>query len=179
MTRRSPARPRPRIAPLAALAASLAAPWPAAADPEPAGPPRSFHDGDRLVEVLAGEAAKDASGLTPVRLRHAGSAREVPAFVDRTAIVKIDPGSEAELAALGARVVRVLMPSIGLVLVEDTTGGDGVDLARRLQPGPPRGSGIREASPNLYLWRRLFNITTVFCNNSPQYLILLWLPKIW
>lgn len=156
MKRRSLARPLLRIAPLAALAASLAAPSPASADPEPAGPPRSFHDGDRLVEVvLAGETAKDASGLTPVRLRHAGAPREVPAFVDRTAIVRIDPGSEAELEALGAKVVRVLMPSIGLVLVEDTTGGDGVDLSRRLQPDLPRTSGIRKATPNLYLRRKL------------------------
>lgn len=135
-----------------------------AAPPPPGAATRSFHDGERVVEVeveaapaAANEAAGRAmlDGLTPVRLRYpargGARAREARAFVDHTAIVKLDPGAETELDALGARLVRPLMPSIGLFLVEDTTGGDGVDLARRLQPAAPRERGIREATPNLYL----------------------------
>lgn len=126
----------------------------AAASAEPSAAVRSFHDGARVVEVevASGEAAPRAgTELSAVRLRYPGRAREVRAFVDRTAIVKLDPGAEGELDALGARLVRPLMPSIGLFMVEDTAGGDGVDLARRLQPGAPRERGIREATPNLYV----------------------------
>ncbi len=145
-----------RVAPLTSLVLLLAAP--AAAEPgAPAGERRTFHDGARLVEVEVSARTATAppgeEGLTPVRLRYAGRSREVRAFVDRTAIVQIDPGAEVELPALGARVVRPLMPSIGLFLVEDTTGGDGIDLAGRLQPSSPREHGIRKAMPNLHLRR--------------------------
>lgn len=162
----SPARAALRTAAISGLLTLLAAP--AAAGPKPSSAAlRSFHDGDRLVEVR--EAAEQVEpslprrrGLTPVRLRYPGRATsgtrsrsfEVQAFVDRTAIVDLEPGAEAELDALGARLVRPLMPSIGLYLVEDTTGGDGVDLARRLQPASPRGRGVRRAMPNLHLFHR-------------------------
>lgn len=147
-----------RTSPITSFVLLLAAP--AVAEPTPG--PRSFHDGDQVVEVGAGAVTALASpvpGLRPVRLRYPGRPggggaslpREVQAFVDHTAIVKLDPGAELELSALGARLVRPLMPSIGLFLVEDTTGADGVDLARRLQPGSPRERGIRKAMPNLYL----------------------------
>ena len=134
---------------------------PAGAEPgagPPVATPASFHEGHRLVfvERLLTPPPPEAAGLLPVRLRFAPRAageraREVSAFVDRTAIVQIDPGAEDQLQALGAKLVRPLMPSIGLYLVEDTTGGDGIDVAQRLQPGSPREHGIRRASPNLYL----------------------------
>ncbi|MFO0590073.1 MAG: S8 family serine peptidase [Polyangiaceae bacterium] len=123
----------------------------------------SFHEGDRVVEVERVAAASPGfegapAGLTPVRLRFApragALAREVRAFVDRTAIVRVDPGSEGELAARGVKIVRPLMPAIGLYLVEDTTGGDGIDAARRLQPEGPREQGIRHAAPKLYLFHK-------------------------
>lgn len=158
--------PRPRTALRLALVGGLllllgAAPGAGAAGPRAdSNPPSStadlfFFDGDRRVDVerlprLAGQA------LTPVRLRYEGRAREGRAFVDATAIVELEPGAEAQLAAFGARAVRPLMPSIGLWLVEDTQGGDGIDVARRLRPEPGQGKGIRRATPNLYLTRRAF-----------------------
>ena len=158
----------------AALCALLAA---SSVEAAPSGPPAvtSFREGARTVEVeRLPEDATAPPGLTKVRLRFPASAsgtgtlpsgapgtasaqgapREAEAFVDRTAIVRIDPGSEPEVEALGVTIVRPLMPSIGLYLVEDTTGGDGIDAARRLQPGAPRERGIRKASPNLYLRHR-------------------------
>jgi serine protease len=152
--------PRSRAALRLALAAGLllllgAAP-PRADAVAPASAADLFYfDGDRRVDVerlprLAGQS------LTPVRLRYEGRAREGHAFVDATAIVEIEPGAESQLAALGARVVRPLMPSIGLWLVEDTQGGDGIDVARRLRAAQGNGAGIRRATPNLYLTRRAF-----------------------
>ncbi len=108
--------------------------------------------------------------VAPISLRYEGRSREIKAFVDNTAIVEIEPGAEADLAARGARIVKPLMPSIGLYLVEDVTGGDGIDVARRLQPGAPAASGIRRASPNLYFYRRAFGDYTP---NDPK------LPAQW
>lgn len=117
-------------------------------------PVRLFRDGSRSVEVQAREggalSAREAA-LIPVSLRYPGHSKVVDAFVDRTAIVQLDSEAEAELVAQGGHIVRPLMPSIGLYLVEDTTGGDGVDLAARLQPAGPREKGVRKAMPNLYL----------------------------
>jgi MYXO-CTERM domain-containing protein len=114
-----------------------------------------FLDGDRRVDV---ERLLPAAGaaLTPVTLRYQGLRREVHAFVDRTAIVALEPGAEVGLEARGARVVRPLMPSAGLWLVEDAWGGDGVDVARRLRSAPGVARGVRHASPNLYLHRKAF-----------------------
>ena len=111
----------------------------------------SFRDGARLVKVeRLGPATIGANGraLARVRLVYPGG-RAVEAGVDRTAIVRLDPGAEAEIDREGARLVKPLMPSIGLWLAEDTTGGDGVDLASRLAGAA--GRGVRHAIPNLYL----------------------------
>lgn len=147
-----------RIAGLASLFAILRA-APALASKDPSSPAAlSFHEGNRIVEIERAGAAVRADGeeLTPVRLRFPGRTAQVSAFVDRTALVQMDPGAETELEALGARVVRPLMPSLGLYLVEDTSGGDGIDVARRLQPLGPRASGLRKAAPNLYFKRRAY-----------------------
>lgn len=142
---------------LGALARSGAA-------PTAAGRALSYRDGARRVEVsrlgprapapgvvLEERLAPVAErGLTPVLLRHADG-REVRAFVDRTALVELEPGAEAHLAELGVAPLRVLMPSLGMWLVEDTTGGDGVDVAARLAGSDARALGIRKAAPNLYL----------------------------
>jgi MYXO-CTERM domain-containing protein len=99
-------------------------------------------------------AAEPGLALRPVLLRHEGRAGQVRAFVDHTAIVTLDPGGESRLAELGGALLRPLMPSAGLWLAEDVTGGDGLDLARRLRGERTRGRGIREAVPNLYLARK-------------------------
>ncbi|WP_437965566.1 S8 family serine peptidase [Sorangium sp. So ce260] len=123
-----------------------------ASGPRPAASAPSFMDGERRVAVeRLGPAALGASGaaLSPVRLRYPDG-RTVEASVGATAIVKIEPGAEGELAGAGARVVRPLMPSIGLWLVTDTGGGDGLDLAERLQ-GAARPAFLREAIPDLHV----------------------------
>jgi serine protease len=111
-----------------------------------------FRDGER--EVLAeriGPEASDARGrlLTPVRL-HYQDGRSVPAQVDRTAIVRIAHGEEARVTERGGKLVRALAPSLGMWLVEDTTGGDGIDLAWRMHDL----TGVVHAVPNLYLEHR-------------------------
>ena len=58
------------------------------------------------------------------------------------------------------------MPSLGLWLVEDTTGGDGVDLAARLSDVSSRERGILSATPNLYFAMRAF---ADYVPNDPQY----------
>lgn len=128
----------------AALAPSAAATW--------------FHDGPRRVAAeRLGPPALDAAGrvLTPVRLRYdaddpARAPRTIDASVDGTAIVQIAPGAEAALAESGVRLVRPLMPSISLWLVEDAAGsGDGLDVAERLRGVAARG--VQQALPNLHV----------------------------
>jgi subtilisin family serine protease len=119
-----------------------------------------FLDGDRRVEVERLPPVPELPALTPVRLHYQGRAREVRAFVDRTAIITVDPGTEPRLAHLGVKPIRPLMPSAGLWLVEDTQGGDGIDLARRVR------NETRRAVPNLYLHRKAFGAHTP---NDPRY----------
>src|SRR5262245_29024642 len=127
---RLPARSALRIASYAGLLATLVAPTARAAPPP--GPSDaeglSFHDGARSVHVTrrVDAASRGHVQLSPVTLRYEGRSREINAFVDHTAIVDLEPGAEAQLEARGARLVKPLMPSIGLYLVEDTTGGDGI-----------------------------------------------------
>jgi subtilisin family serine protease len=110
--------------------------------------PRAPAAGVVLEERLAPAAER---GLAPVRLRYPDG-REVRAEVDRTAIVELEPGAvEARLAELGVEPIRPLMPALGMWLVEDVTGGDGVDAAARMAGGHARALGVRRAAPNLYL----------------------------
>jgi MYXO-CTERM domain-containing protein len=169
------------IAGLLLLLGAAPAPGAAAGAPAPVAPDLFFFDGDRRVDV---ERLPTPAGepLTPVRLRYEGRAREGRAFVDHTAIVELEPGAEADLAALGARVVRPLMPSIGLWLVEDTEGGDGIDVARRLRAEPGRGHRILRATPNLYTRRRAFSPD--YTPNDPRlpgqwYFANLKMPAAW
>jgi serine protease len=156
---RSLARSALRVTTFAGLLTTLCA---ARAHAAPPGPPDaqalSFFDGARDVQVtrLEAPAARGKGSLSPVALRYPGRTREINAFVDHTAIVDLEPGAEPQLLALGARIIRPLMPSLGLYLVEDTTGGDGIDVAHRLQPGAPALHGIRRASPNLYFMRKAY-----------------------
>ena len=64
------------------------------------------------VERLGG-ATLDSRGrmLSPLRIRYADG-RNARALVDDTAIVRLEPGSEAALEAYGARLVRPLMESL-------------------------------------------------------------------
>ncbi len=137
--------PAPSIlaATLGALAALAACPTQAQAR-EPA---MAFLDRGLRVEVERLGQVTPAGGAQPrTALRLAWpDGRSAEAEVDATAIVRLEPGEEASIEADGVRLLRPLMPSAGLWLVEDTTGGDGVDVAARL----PR------ATPNLWLKRRL------------------------
>ncbi len=146
----------------------------AAASPAPAT--SWFRDGARSVEVARlGPPAIDALGrtLTPVELQYRGRSRRapsaVPAFVDATAIVAIDEGTGAEeaLDARGVRLIRPLMPSIGLWLAEDQTGGDGIDAAARLRGDDARAAGIRHAIPNLYVRMRAHG--SPYTPNDPRF----------
>ncbi|MFT3770807.1 MAG: S8 family serine peptidase [Minicystis sp.] len=161
----SPARRALRSIALSGLVLALGA-LPAAANGAPPAEARAawFLDGDRRVDVERLAAEPAAPALTPVRLRYAGRAHAVRAFVDRTAIVTLPPGIEPRLDDLGARPLRALMPSAGLWLVEDTRGGDGIDVARRLRDA--RAPGVIRAVPNLYLERKIFGAHTP---SDPRY----------
>ena len=151
---------------LLAAAASTARAAPAAAD-APRGPVPALFDGCRRVDAeRLGPPRIDAAGraLAPVRLRYAGRGLPVDALVGRGAIVALEPGAEAELAGAGVRAVRPLMPSIGLWLVEDEGGGDGIDVAERLGGG--RARGVREAFPDLYV--RVAPAAEQYTPNDPR-----------
>jgi MYXO-CTERM domain-containing protein len=129
----------------------------------------SFLDGGRRVGVeRLGPAERDASGkqLTPLRLHYPGRA-PLHALVDGTALVEIAPGKERAVEALGLRVIRPLMPSIGLWLVEDSGGADAVDLSVRLERDEARRAGIRRVMPNLYLEHRAYG--DPHTPNDPRY----------
>lgn len=132
-----------RLTPLAALALVLSASPITAAEPAAAEPTLRWGDDGRTVLV---ERLRPVVGAArgAVRLGF-DDGREVIAEIDGTAIVRIAPGDEDAIAAEGVRLVRPLMPRAGLWLVEDTTGGDAIDVARRL----PR------ATPNLWLRHRI------------------------
>lgn len=138
--------------------------------------PVRLRDGARLLAARrTGPAALDALGrlLRPVRLEYANRPRPVDGFVDDSALVQIDPrvaqvslDAERALDGLGARVVRPLMPSIGLWLVQDSLGGDGLDVAARLAAPALSSRGIRQSFPNVYLRRKRMD---TFVPNDPMF----------
>jgi subtilisin family serine protease len=107
--------------------------------------PDALRDGERSVIVERLDASDQ------VLLRYAERAEPVKAGVDATAIVMLEPGAERAVAASGGRLLRELMPALGMWLAEDVSGGDGVDLARRLGGPTARAAGVRYAFPNLHL----------------------------
>ncbi|MDI1447532.1 S8 family serine peptidase [Polyangium sp. 6x1] len=134
---------------LSLLATLLSAPLAHAAPPPEA---TTFLDGDQAVTAeRLGAAARHPRGrsLTPVRLRY--GSRSFLASIDHTAVVRLDPGGEEALARRGYRLVEPLMPSIGLWLVEDTAGADGLSIAAALASPDARTEGVRDAVPNLYV----------------------------
>jgi subtilisin family serine protease len=119
-------------------------------------PPASaaFLDGGmRVVAERLGPEALDAQGrsLTPVTLRYPG--RDVRASIGRNAVLQLDPAASAVAFASAAhvRLVRPLMASAGLWLVEDEGEGDGLDVAARLSTKEARRGVLREAVPDLHL----------------------------
>ncbi len=105
----------------------------------------------RLERVGAPEDFGYEAPLTPVVVRDP-SGRAARAHIDRTAIVRLEPGSERALEARGGRFLKPLMPSIGLYLVEGDAEEDGADFAERLSmDSGAREDGIVGATPNLYL----------------------------
>ncbi|HZF54697.1 MAG TPA: S8 family serine peptidase [Polyangiaceae bacterium] len=133
--------------------------------------------GRRVLAVREGSMLPDASGRPRplVRLHYDDRALTATALVGDGAIVRVEGVSDADLpeylAAEGVRPVRSLMPSIGLWLVEDMAGGDGLAVASRLAPRlalrAPGDPGIRQAIPDLHLRRRLF--ADPFKPNDPRY----------
>lgn len=185
-----------RTAMTIARVAGLASPLLLAAGAASAAPPAtsaSFLDGARLVtaERLAPPSASaspspasDGRELTPVRLRYDAVPGRAPlvvdAFVDRHAVVQIAPGAEASVEAAGVRLVRPLMPSLGLWLAEDEGDGDGLDLAARLQGEVARG--VEQAVPDLHL--RVQIAADPYTPNDPQlidqwYLERIGMPEAW
>ncbi|NUP06074.1 MAG: S8 family serine peptidase [Polyangiaceae bacterium] len=130
---------------------------------------QTYRDGDRAVSAKRlGPANLDARGrrLVPVELAY-DNGRRVRAKVDDTVIVRIDPGAEHDVEGRGASLLRPLMPSIGLWLVRDTTGGDAIDLASRLSDHSARAAGVRYAAPNLYVEVR--SLAEPYTPTDPEY----------
>ncbi|MSP61629.1 MAG: serine protease [Myxococcales bacterium] len=109
-----------------------------------------LRDGARTRTVVR-LGPRGAGGLVPVRLGDPATGRTVAAFVDGRALIQVAPGSAGAglWARIGVRAVRAVMPSIGLWLVEDPGGGDGLALAARLQAAAiPE---LREALPDFHV----------------------------
>jgi serine protease len=142
---------------------------PTLATAEPLAPrAQHYEDAGRMVAVeRIGAPRLDQKSrlLTDIRLTF-DAKRSVEGAVDTTALVQIEGDGDAEVEARGGRLVRELMPSLGIWLVEDTTGGDGVDLAARLRAGDASERGIVHALPNLYLRVKSF---ADFVPNDPEY----------
>jgi len=109
-----------------------------------------------------------APGLRAVELEADG--RRFAGWVDGHALVRLRPGGdEAVLAAAGVRVVRAIMPAIGLVQVEDAAGrADGLELAARLAPLVADGRLVR-AAPDLWLMHERRGATLTLPPNDPFY----------
>ncbi|MFO0548559.1 MAG: S8 family serine peptidase [Polyangiaceae bacterium] len=151
---------------LGSVATLLLAVAPAHAEPTPDTPGTRaltwFVDGGRPIAAeRVGDARPDLAGhlLTPLLLHYPmrgdRPAQAFSASVDATAIVRVAPGArdkvEELVASRGGRMGDELSPSLGLFLVEDVTGKDGLDLASRLTNSAARDAGVVEAVPNLYL----------------------------
>jgi serine protease len=134
-----------------------------------------FIDRGRPIHVVRGAREAGSSAPSPVLLRYEDRALTVPALVGKNAIVRVeglaDEDLGASLSALGVRPVRPLMPSIGLWLVEDASGEDGLAVAQRLAPrlvaGGSGARGITQAIPDLYLRRKLHG--DAFTPDDPRY----------
>jgi len=127
------------------LASALLAILPGSAIAAPSAPASTgYFDGQRWVDVERLAEPPLASGRKRIRLSHDTGA-QVIAEIDATAIVRVSSADdEAALAARGVRLLRPVLPGRGLWLAEDSTGGDGLDVAMR----------ISGAVPNLYLRMR-------------------------
>ncbi len=146
---------------------------------------QSYRDGSREVQArYTGATTRGAKGeqLSGVSLRYPMREAEVSAHVGKTAIVQLSPSSEKELEALGARVVRPLMRSIGLWLIEDIGGADGLALASRLSSAQARSRGVTAAEPDLHF--RLKSAAGPVTPNDPRfggqwYFDKLGMPEAW
>lgn len=109
-----------------------------------------------------------APGLRAVEIEAGG--RRFAGWVDRHALVRLNgDGGEGALVAAGVRVVRAIMPAIGLVLVEDAAGrADGLELAARLGPLVAEGR-LAHAAPDLWLMHERRAPTLALPPNDPLY----------
>jgi subtilisin family serine protease len=157
---------------LAALCAAVALPI----DPSTADERHrfSFTDGERALVIVRGGARGHDDARVPGWLVDTASGRRAPVLVGHTAIVRAWDGMEA---SADVHVMRELMPSLGMVLVESTRGApygglpeDGAELAARL-PG---------AYPNLaFRMRALEPVVAAFDPpNDPRYPSQFYLDEI-
>lgn len=125
---------------LAAMLAAVALPVEASpADVEHAFP---FADGERALVIVRGAARGHDAARVPGWLVDVATGRRSRVLIGHTAIVRVpNAGVDAGRSSLtDVRVVRELMPSLRMVLVESTRGDafgsaeDGAELAARL-PG--------------------------------------------
>lgn len=118
-----------------------------------------FWDGSRRVHALkTGELVFNTDNdsgdvLERVLLHYEGIGAEAYALVGKRAIVQMPGVTEREaaqrLAGQDIRLIRSLMPSIGLFLVESKIAGvSGLELAAALPPGE---NGIAHTIPDLWL----------------------------
>jgi len=146
---------------LAALALSALLPGPLAASVAlPTGDDRLSVDPPGLDASYTG---RSIDGRREVLLRFSGG-RSITAGIGRTTILRTQPDApppQGRLAALDARLVRPLMPTAGLWLLESLDAGeDGLGLSRRL-----REAGL-DAHPDWWLPRAKWDAPVP---NDPKY----------
>ena len=113
----------------------------------------------------------DARGLAPVRWRDLDSGLDAPAFVGKDAVLQLDGDPLALARRLGFRLLRPLMPSLRLWLVESASDEDGLELAARLQAqfdDLAINGSVTQALPDLYL-PRVHTDTLDTTPNDPRY----------
>lgn len=135
-----------------------------------AGDPRAatfaFFDGERTLEIVRGPMRGHDDSRVAAWLIDPATNHKAPVTLGHTVIVRVAGDIEQQ----GVRVVRELMPSASLVLVESARGEDAAELAARLSDSASSGAAIEWAYPNIGLRRRAHAAPVeAFVPDDPRY----------
>jgi serine protease len=147
-----------------------------------AGDPRAatfaFFDGERTLHIVRGTMRGHDDSPVAAWLIDPSTGQRAPAMLGHTVIVRFDGGHG--VLEDDVRIVRELMPSASMLLVESARGEDAAELAARLSSSTRGGtSSIAWAYPNIGLRRRLHAAPIeAFNPDDPRYPSQFYLDEI-